>query len=160
MNCRSGLLLPGTGSRCPHQIFVLQEQFLVNRTGDVRQHSFPIHRGELTETTACAQPPVRPANPWTWVRPSFCTIREAIVKELTTATTRQGGKVNDIQIRHDSLVVWVQAHVTFAEDEPLRRVHCSLTIIETEMQRSFPEVQTLLHPEPEDRAEVTQTTGA
>ena len=76
MNCRSGLLLPGTGSRCPHQIFVLQEQFLVNRTGDVRQHSFPIHRGELTETTACAQPPVRPANPWTWVRPSFCTIRD------------------------------------------------------------------------------------
>ena len=41
----------------------LQEQFLVNRTGDVRQHSFPIHRGELTETTACAQLPVRPANP-------------------------------------------------------------------------------------------------
>ena len=45
MNCRSGLLLLGTGSRCPYQVFVLQEQFLVNRTGDVRQHSFPIHRG-------------------------------------------------------------------------------------------------------------------
>ena len=48
---------------------------MVNRTGDVRQHSYPTHRGELTAATACAQPPVRPANPWTWVRSSFLTLR-------------------------------------------------------------------------------------
>jgi hypothetical protein len=45
-----------------HQVFVLQEQFLVNRTGDVRQHSFPIYRGELTAATACAQPPDCPVR--------------------------------------------------------------------------------------------------
>lgn len=76
---------------------------------------------------------------------------EAIIKELTAAATRQGGNVHEVQIRHDSLVVWVQAHITFAEDETLRHVHDKLTTIETEIQRAFPEVRALLHPEPEDQ---------
>ena len=35
---------------------------LINRTGDVRQHSFPIHRRDLTEPTAWEQSSVRPVN--------------------------------------------------------------------------------------------------
>ena len=58
--------------------------------------------------------------------------------------------MHNIQIRHDSLVVWVQAHVTFAEDETLRRVHDRLTVIEDDMTRAFPEVRALLHAEPEE----------
>ena len=76
---------------------------------------------------------------------------ESITQALEAATARQGGKVHDIQIRHDSLFVWVQAHVTFAGDETLRRIHDRLTVIETEMTEKFPEVRALLHAEPEDQ---------
>ena len=75
---------------------------------------------------------------------------EAISEKLGEAVIRQEGRVHDIQIRHDSLVIWVQAHVTFGRDETLGRVHDRLTAIETEMRGHFPEVRTLLHPEPED----------
>ena len=75
---------------------------------------------------------------------------EAISGKLTEAVLRQGGRVHDIQIRHDSLVIWVQAHVTFGRDETLGQVHDRLTAVETEMREHFPEVRTLLHPEPED----------
>jgi cation diffusion facilitator family transporter len=74
---------------------------------------------------------------------------ETISAKLTDAVVRQEGRVHDIQIRHDSLVIWVQAHVTFGRDETLGRVHDRLTTIETEMRGHFPEVRTLLHPEPE-----------
>lgn len=74
---------------------------------------------------------------------------EAICAELNSAATRQGAQVHQVQIRHDSLVIWVQAHVTFPGDEPLARVHERLSTIESEMQQAFPEVQALLHPEPE-----------
>lgn len=79
---------------------------------------------------------------------------EAITKELEAATIRQGGRVHNIQIRHDSLVVWVQAHVTFAEDETLRHVHDRLTVIEDDMTRAFPEVRALLHAEPEEHVDM------
>lgn len=75
---------------------------------------------------------------------------EAISTKLTEAVDRQKGRVHDIQIRHDSLVIWVQAHVTFGRDETLGQIHDRLTEIETEMRGYFPEVRTLLHPEPED----------
>ena len=71
---------------------------MVNRTGDVRQHSYPTHRGELTETTAGAQPPVRPANPWKWVRSSFLTIRGRGIDTAcrrADATGEQCGGRND-----------------------------------------------------------------
>ncbi|MEI6105882.1 MAG: cation diffusion facilitator family transporter [Opitutae bacterium] len=74
---------------------------------------------------------------------------EAISGKLGEAVLRQEGRVHDIQIRHDSLVIWVQAHVTFARDESLGQIHDRLTAIETEMRGHFPEVRTLLHPEPE-----------
>ena len=74
---------------------------------------------------------------------------EAISGKLTDAVQRQGGRVHDIQIRHDSLVIWAQAHVTFGRDETLGQVHDRLTAIENEMRGHFPEVRTLLHPEPE-----------
>jgi cation diffusion facilitator family transporter len=75
---------------------------------------------------------------------------EAISAKLGEAVAREEGLVHDIQIRHDSLVVWVQAHVTFGRDETLGQVHDRLTAIETEMRGHFPEVRTLLHPEPAD----------
>ena len=75
---------------------------------------------------------------------------EAISEKLTGAVLRQEGKVHEIQIRHDSLVIWVQAHVTFNRDETLGQIHDRLSAIESEMRNYFPEVRTLLHPEPED----------
>jgi hypothetical protein len=30
-----------------HQVFVSKAEFLVNRTGDIREHSFPIHRAKV-----------------------------------------------------------------------------------------------------------------
>jgi hypothetical protein len=45
-----------------HQVLVLTEQFLVNRTGYVRQHSLPIHRGKSAAIVAYAQPPDRPVS--------------------------------------------------------------------------------------------------
>jgi len=75
---------------------------------------------------------------------------EAISEKLTGAVLRQEGKVHEIQIRHDSLVIWVQAHVTFNRDETLGQIHDRLSAIESEMRSNFPEVRTLLHPEPED----------
>jgi len=75
---------------------------------------------------------------------------EAISEKLTGAVLRQEGKVHEIQIRHDSLVIWVQAHVTFHRDETLGQIHDRLSAIESEMRSNFPEVRTLLHPEPED----------
>lgn len=74
---------------------------------------------------------------------------EAISGKLEEIVQRESGRVHDIQIRHDSLVIWVQAHVTFGREETLGQVHDRLTAIETEMRGSFPEVRTLLHPEPE-----------
>jgi cation diffusion facilitator family transporter len=84
---------------------------------------------------------------------------DAITKALTESTLRQGGRVHDIQIRHDSLFVWVQAHVTFAGDETLRHVHDRLTVIEDEMTAAFPEVRALLHAEPEDHEDAGQRAG-
>ncbi|MEI8090523.1 MAG: cation diffusion facilitator family transporter [Opitutaceae bacterium] len=75
---------------------------------------------------------------------------EAISAKLVEAVSGQQGQVHDIQIRHDSLVIWVQAHVTFGRDETLGQVHDRLTAIENEMRGHFSEVRTLLHPEPED----------
>lgn len=72
----------------------------------------------------------------------------AITATLTAAALRQGGTVHEVQIRHDSLVVWVQAHIDFSEDETLRVVHEKVSTIENELQQSFPEVRALLHPEP------------
>ncbi len=45
-----------------HQLLVLQEEFLIKRTGEGRQHSFPIHRRDLTEPTAWEQSVDRPVN--------------------------------------------------------------------------------------------------
>ena len=71
---------------------------------------------------------------------------EAISSRLIAAAIRQGGQVHDIQIRHDSLLIWVQAHVTFGRDETLGQILDRLTAIETEMVEHFSEVRTLLHP--------------
>ena len=59
---RQELVLYGSNPVLRHQILVAQEELLINRTGDVRQQSFPIHRRDLTEPTACEQSPHRPVN--------------------------------------------------------------------------------------------------
>ncbi len=48
---------------------------MINRTGDGRQHSFPIHQQDLIEPTAWEQSPHRPANRSILVGLSFLTIR-------------------------------------------------------------------------------------
>ena len=63
---------------------------------------------------------------------------EAISSRLIAAVIRQEGQVHDIQIRHDSLLIWVQAHVTFGCDETLGQIHNRPTAIETELVGHFP----------------------
>lgn len=75
---------------------------------------------------------------------------EAISSGLLAAAIHKEGQVHDIEIRHDSLLIWVQAHVSFGCDGTLGQIHNRPTAIETEMVEHFPEVRTLLHPEPED----------
>ncbi len=49
---RQELGLYGSNRILRHQILVAQEEFLIHRTGEGRQHSFPIHRRDLTEPFA------------------------------------------------------------------------------------------------------------
>ena len=77
---------------------------------------------------------------------------EEIEHQLVVAALRWGGRAHSVQIRHDSLVVWVQAHVAFAANDTLGQVHTWLTAMEKEMAQVAPEVRLLLHPEPEGEA--------
>jgi len=49
-----------------HQIFVSPKEFLVNRTGDIREQSFPIHRAKVNQ---CSSPRAtfRPYGKSLWI---------------------------------------------------------------------------------------------
>ena len=71
-----------------------------------------------------------------------------VASALTEAATRHGTSPHEIQIRHDSVRLWVQAHLSFPPDSPLRDVHAALTRIEEQMEARFPGIVCSLHPEP------------
>lgn len=84
---------------------------------------------------------------------------ERIKAQLDQHCADLGVSAHSVQLRHDSVTLWLHAHITIDGARPLSEVHALLTAIEERMGKDHSEIRCYLHPEPENEADHDSPVG-